>query len=166
MGEAKLLSGEIEAPRSDPDALPLPEDLIEVELTLHAWLDPSMTAYSSQICYIKHGSIRDNILNGLPMWHERYAAVLRQCALFPDLRLFDHADLTEVGEQGVTLVSDDIHNGALFASLTYLFLSRAEVSVLGTAFSLSAGSSQITFSCLHQNIPCALHILESENDIS
>ncbi|KAJ9116975.1 hypothetical protein QFC22_004633 [Naganishia vaughanmartiniae] len=116
LGEARLLSGEIEAPRSDPDALPLPEDQVDVELTLDAWLDPSMTAYSSQISYIKHGDIRDNILNGLPMWHERYAAVLRQCALIPDLKLFDHADLTEVGEQGVTLVSQ----GKIGAKTIYL----------------------------------------------
>ncbi|KAJ9113834.1 hypothetical protein QFC19_000027 [Naganishia cerealis] len=105
LGEARVLSGEIEAPRSRADALPLPEDLVDIELTVERWLDPSMTAYSPQISYIKHGSIRDNILNGLPMWHERYAAVLRQCALLSDLKLFDHADLTEVGEQGVTLVS-------------------------------------------------------------
>jgi hypothetical protein len=108
LGEAKLLSGEIEAPRSDPDALPLPEDLIDIEFVIDSWLDSSMTAYSSQISYVKHGNIRDNILNGLPMWHERYAAVLRQCALIPDLKLLDHADLTEVGEQGVTLVSRNV----------------------------------------------------------
>ncbi|KAJ9101771.1 hypothetical protein QFC21_003110 [Naganishia friedmannii] len=105
LGEAKLLSGEIESPRSNPNALPLPEDLVDIEFEINVWLNPSMAAYSSQINYVKHGNIRDNILNGLPMWHERYAAVLRQCALIPDLKLFDHADLTEVGEQGVTLVS-------------------------------------------------------------
>jgi hypothetical protein len=92
------------APHSYPDAIPLFEDPVPIEFEVTEWIDPTMTAYSPQISYIKHGSIRDNILNGLPLWPERYSAVLRQCALLPDLRLFDHGDLTEVGEQGVTLV--------------------------------------------------------------
>lgn len=92
------------APHSYPDAIPLFEDPFPIEFEVTKWIDPTMTAYSPQISYIKHGSIRDNILNGLPLWPERYTAVLRQCALLPDLRLFDHGDLTEVGEQGVTLV--------------------------------------------------------------
>lgn len=105
LGEATVLQGEIVAPRSSPTAIPLPEDPILTELEIDKWLDPTMTAYSPQISYIKHGSIRSNILNGLPFWPERYSAVLRQCALLPDLELFEHQDLTEVGEQGVTLVS-------------------------------------------------------------
>lgn len=64
-----------------------------------------MTAYSPQTSYVEHGSIRDNITNGLPLWPERYAAVLQQCALLSDFERFHAADLTEVGEQGVTLVS-------------------------------------------------------------
>jgi hypothetical protein len=105
LGEATVLRGEIIAPRSSPTAIPLPEDPIQTELETDKWLDPTMTAYSPQISYIKHGSIRSNILNGLPFWPKRYSAVLRQCALLPDLELFEHQDLTEVGEQGVTLVS-------------------------------------------------------------
>lgn len=125
-----ILKGEISAPLSCPDAIPLPEDAAPPEFDTTKWLDSSMTAYSPQISYIKHGSIRDNILNGLPLWPERYAAVLRQCALLPDLELFDHADLTEVGEQGVTLVSK--HSpGPVYERAQQIALDRAVVSGLG-----------------------------------
>lgn len=102
--EAAILKGEIVSPRSRPNAIALPEDPARFGFDVTEWLVPSMSAYSPQISFIKHGSIRGNILNGLPLWPERYTAVLWQCALLPDLKLFDHADLTEVGEQGVTLV--------------------------------------------------------------
>lgn len=99
-----ILKGEILGPHNRPDAISLPEDAVPLEFDITKWIDPTMTAYSPQTSYIKHGSIRDNILNGLPLWYERYASVLQQCALLPDLELFDHGDLTQVGEQGVTLV--------------------------------------------------------------
>lgn len=105
LGEATILKGEVSAPRSSPTAIPLPEDPNQIEFETEKWLDPTMTAYSPQTSYIKHGSIRDNILHGLPLWPERYAAVLRQCALLADLDLLEHGDLTQVGEQGITLVS-------------------------------------------------------------
>ena len=105
LGEATILKGQVLAPRSSPTAIPLPEDSNQIEFEKEKWLDPTMTAYSPQTSYIKHGSIRDNILHGLPLWPERYAAVLRQCALLADLDFLEHGDLTQVGEQGVTLVS-------------------------------------------------------------
>lgn len=53
--------------------------------------------------YIRHGSVRDNILFGLPFWKERYDEVLHQCSLESDLELLVDGDRTEVGENGVNL---------------------------------------------------------------
>lgn len=47
--------------------------------------------------------IQDNILFGSPYDETRYKQVLYQCALEPDLALFEAGDATEVGEKGLTL---------------------------------------------------------------
>ena len=39
------------------------------------------------------------------MWRARYKEVLRQCSLLGDLELLADGDMTEVGDQGVNLVS-------------------------------------------------------------
>jgi hypothetical protein len=47
--------------------------------------------------------VQNNILFGSPFDSDRYAKVIKQCALERDLLLFDAGDQTEVGEKGVTL---------------------------------------------------------------
>ncbi|OCF60910.1 hypothetical protein L486_00554 [Kwoniella mangroviensis CBS 10435] len=76
--------------------------ILEIQWTTEEWLSDSI-AYAPQQSFIRHGSIRDNVLFGQPMWRERYREALRQAALMPDLELFSEGDLTEVGENGVTL---------------------------------------------------------------
>lgn len=49
------------------------------------------------------GSVRQNILFGLPMDRPRYNAVIRRCALDQDFSSFPHGDKTVVGERGVSL---------------------------------------------------------------
>jgi ABC-type multidrug transport system fused ATPase/permease subunit len=71
--------------------------------TTESWLNESV-AYAPQQAYIRHGTVRDNVLFGQPMWEERYSEVLRQCSLVPDLALMPDGDLTEIGEHGVNLV--------------------------------------------------------------
>ncbi|WWD17007.1 hypothetical protein CI109_101443 [Kwoniella shandongensis] len=102
LGEAKVEQGAVLAPRSAPDATP-PTPLQGVShWTTADWITDSV-AYAPQQSFIRHGTIRDNILFGQPMWPERYREALRQAALLPDLEIFDDGDLTEVGENGVTL---------------------------------------------------------------
>jgi ABC-type multidrug transport system fused ATPase/permease subunit len=99
------VTGHIVAQRTSPDAVPLEPDVGRPRnWTNSSWLNGSV-AYAPQQAYIIHGSIRDNILFGQPMWRERYDQCLESSMLLPDLALLQDGDLTEVGEQGVTLVS-------------------------------------------------------------
>ncbi|EMD39575.1 hypothetical protein CERSUDRAFT_111891 [Gelatoporia subvermispora B] len=60
-------------------------------------------AYAAQESWVQNETIRDNILFGSPFDEERYNKVIEQCALKPDISLFDAGDKTEVGEKGITL---------------------------------------------------------------
>ncbi|KAG6858944.1 hypothetical protein C0991_001605, partial [Blastosporella zonata] len=53
--------------------------------------------------WLRHQSIRDNILFGAPFDDARYDAVLDACALRPDLEVLEDGDLTEIGARGVSL---------------------------------------------------------------
>lgn len=92
------------APRTTPTATPLNGYAIEDAWTTETWLTESVS-YAPQQAYIRHGTIRDNILFGQPMWRIRYKEVLRQCSLLSDLDLLTDGDMTEVGDHGVNLVS-------------------------------------------------------------
>ncbi|KAI0085657.1 multidrug resistance-associated ABC transporter [Irpex rosettiformis] len=60
-------------------------------------------AYHAQESWVLNETIKNNILFGSPFDSERYAKVIKQCALERDLDLFEVGDETEVGERGVTL---------------------------------------------------------------
>ncbi|KLT42676.1 P-loop containing nucleoside triphosphate hydrolase protein [Cutaneotrichosporon oleaginosum] len=102
LGEAKVESGHIISPRSPVNATPLDYPKLRMQWTDEKWLTPTV-AYAPQMSYIRHGSVRDNILFGLPFWKDRYLEVLRQCSLEADLTLLVDGDRTEVGENGINL---------------------------------------------------------------
>ncbi|KAF7979956.1 hypothetical protein HWV62_40400 [Athelia sp. TMB] len=60
-------------------------------------------SYAAQSPWLRHQSIRDNILFGQPYDEERYNAVVECCALQPDLEIFEDGDATEIGARGVSL---------------------------------------------------------------
>ncbi|KAJ7863247.1 hypothetical protein B0H13DRAFT_2237135 [Mycena leptocephala] len=60
-------------------------------------------AYVAQSPWLRHQSIRDNILFGSPMDEERYNAVVECCALNPDFEMLEDGDATEIGVKGVSL---------------------------------------------------------------
>ncbi|KAJ2931797.1 hypothetical protein H1R20_g5295, partial [Candolleomyces eurysporus] len=60
-------------------------------------------AFAVQESWVQNETIRENILFYSPYDEERYKKVLYQCALEPDLELFEAGDATEVGERGLTL---------------------------------------------------------------
>lgn len=98
-----LDQGAFTSPRTKLDATPVNGYSISREWTNELWLQDSVS-YAPQQAYIRHGTIRDNILFGQPMWRARYKEVLRQASLLSDLGLLEDGDLTEVGDQGVNLV--------------------------------------------------------------
>ena len=59
--------------------------------------------YVAQTPWLLNASVRDNITFGEPWDEQRYAAVLRACALDTELPLLPAGDRTEVGERGITL---------------------------------------------------------------
>ncbi|KZT05166.1 multidrug resistance-associated ABC transporter [Laetiporus sulphureus 93-53] len=60
-------------------------------------------SYAAQTPWLRHQSIRDNILFGYPYDEERYNAVVECCALKPDLEMLEDGDATEIGARGVSL---------------------------------------------------------------
>ncbi|PIL29150.1 ATP-binding cassette transporter [Ganoderma sinense ZZ0214-1] len=60
-------------------------------------------SYAAQSPWLRHQSIKDNILFGYPYDEERYKAVVECCALKPDLDILEDGDATEIGARGVSL---------------------------------------------------------------
>ncbi|XP_062074492.1 ABC transporter C family member 10-like [Humulus lupulus] len=60
-------------------------------------------AYVSQSAWIQSGTIKENILFGSPMDHDRYQETLEKCSLVKDLEMLPFGDLTQIGERGVNL---------------------------------------------------------------
>ncbi|KAJ6590816.1 P-loop containing nucleoside triphosphate hydrolase protein [Mycena sp. CBHHK59/15] len=81
-------------------------------------------AYAAQESWVLNETIRDNILFDTPFDEERYNKVLHQCALEPDLGLFQAGDQTEVGEKGLTL------SGGQKARLTLARAVYSKASIL------------------------------------
>ena len=60
-------------------------------------------AYASQDPWLFSGSVRENILFGLPYNNYWYKKVIEACAMTRDLSLFPFGDKTLVGDRGMTL---------------------------------------------------------------
>ena len=58
-------------------------------------------AYAAQSPWLRHQSIKDNILFGYPYDDARYHAVIETCALRPDLDILEDGDETEIGARSV-----------------------------------------------------------------
>ncbi|KAI9179144.1 hypothetical protein H9P43_005806 [Blastocladiella emersonii ATCC 22665] len=58
-------------------------------------------ALVSQEPWLLNGTLRDNVLFGLPFDEQRYARVLHACALLPDLRQLPDEDMSLIGDRGV-----------------------------------------------------------------
>ncbi|KII83760.1 hypothetical protein PLICRDRAFT_119100 [Plicaturopsis crispa FD-325 SS-3] len=60
-------------------------------------------SYAAQSPWLRHQSIKDNILFGYPYDEQRYNDVVDCCALQPDLDMLEDGDNTEIGARGVNL---------------------------------------------------------------
>ncbi|TFK50633.1 P-loop containing nucleoside triphosphate hydrolase protein, partial [Heliocybe sulcata] len=89
LGEMTALSGRV-VMLKDPSR-------IDANGLMHA------ISYSAQSPWLRHQSIRDNILFGYPYDEKRYEEVIDACALRPDLDILEDGDSTEIGARGVSL---------------------------------------------------------------
>ncbi|PNH10985.1 ATP-binding cassette sub-family C member Sur [Tetrabaena socialis] len=60
-------------------------------------------SYAPQDPWVMAGSVRDNVLLGLPLHERLYGQVLHACALLPDLEAMPAGDLAPVGDHGCNL---------------------------------------------------------------
>eukprot|EP00050_Salpingoeca_kvevrii_P019493 m.86620 g.86620 ORF g.86620 m.86620 type:complete len:1342 (+) comp8438_c0_seq2:3-4028(+) len=75
----------------------------ELDLKTGTLQRPARVSYCSQEPWLLSLTIKENILFGLPEDPERYAAVIKACALEKDIESFPLGHETRVGERGVTL---------------------------------------------------------------
>ncbi|KAK4162527.1 hypothetical protein QBC43DRAFT_215287 [Cladorrhinum sp. PSN259] len=125
LGEVKLLDGHIKRPRPpviDESATYIPQS---------EWIIPQLVAFVSQSPWIESGTVKENVLFGLPFVKERYRKVLAACALEKDIELLVDGDETEVGPKGVTLSGGQRWRTALARAL----YSRAGILVLDDVLS-------------------------------
>ncbi|KAF8178262.1 multidrug resistance-associated ABC transporter [Pholiota molesta] len=100
LGEAEILSGRMNCPRTPPDSLSVvPHLTIQKE----DWIVDGACAYVSQTPWLRNASFKDNILFNLPYDEERYLQTLEVCALVHDLEIFEDGDMSEIGEHGINL---------------------------------------------------------------
>ncbi len=126
LGEVKLLSGKIQVPEAPPVSIIESKDIGESN-----WILPSLTAFVSQTPWVESGTLRENILFGMPYRESRYQKVLEACALEKDVELLADGDETEVGPKGVTLSGGQRWRVALARAL----YSRAGILVLDDVLS-------------------------------
>ncbi|KAL0574916.1 hypothetical protein V5O48_007038, partial [Marasmius crinis-equi] len=89
LGEMTLLSGHILLSKSP--------HLLDSNGFTHT------VSYASQTPWLRHQSIKENILFGYPLDEERYERVVDACALKPDFDVLEDGDGTEIGARGVSL---------------------------------------------------------------
>ncbi|EKD03427.1 hypothetical protein A1Q2_02282 [Trichosporon asahii var. asahii CBS 8904] len=99
LGEADLVAGQVEAPRSKPDAMSQAED----KLTSAEWIIKDNVAYVPQQAWLQNATIKDNIIFSSPWDPVRYAQVIEACSLTTDLEILEDGDETEIGEKGLNL---------------------------------------------------------------
>lgn len=94
LGETRQLSGQTFMPCVVARSL--------VEVDFQTGLSDTV-AYCSQSPWLLGATIKENILFGQNYDERRYKAVVRACALEPDLKILEYNDETEVGEKGTSL---------------------------------------------------------------
>lgn len=88
-------------------------------------------AYCAQNAWVLNATLRDNVLFGQEYDEARYIEAMDMCCLGPDCQALASADLTEIGEKGVTLSGGQKAR----VSLARAVYSRASVLLLDDVLS-------------------------------
>ncbi|RSL68019.1 hypothetical protein CEP54_002988 [Fusarium duplospermum] len=121
LGECHVIQGAVQRPQcatQDMNGTPSAEN--------NCWLLKNTTAFVPQNPWIEAGTLRENILFGLPYNEARYQQVLSACALVPDLKALPDGDKTNLGSNRVNLSGGQKMRVALARAL----YSRADILVL------------------------------------
>ncbi|KAK4161185.1 P-loop containing nucleoside triphosphate hydrolase protein [Cladorrhinum sp. PSN259] len=124
LGEADVLGGGIFVPKA-------PSERYDDRATKANWIIPNEIAYVAQIPWMENGTIKENILFGLPYDHQRYKKTIDVCALTQDLALLTDGENTEIGANGVNMSGGQKWR-VMLARAIY---SRAGILVLDDIFS-------------------------------
>ncbi|KAB8239478.1 putative ABC transporter [Aspergillus alliaceus] len=123
IGEADLLQGQILFPQRHSQRA--------YDASINEWTIDTSIAFVPQNPWIENGTVRENILFGLPLNPERYRDVLRACCLQDDLDSMQDGDQTDLGANGVNLSGGQKWRVALARAL----YSHAGIIVLDDIFS-------------------------------
>ncbi|KAL8942523.1 MAG: hypothetical protein Q9216_001624 [Gyalolechia sp. 2 TL-2023] len=126
IGEVDIFNGAVRRPHPSLD-----HPIQSVILLGEDWILPKHTVFVAQTAWIENGTLRANVLFGLPFYHSRFVAVLDACTFSPDIAAMENGDLTEIGSHGVNL-SGGQRSRLTMARALY---SRAEVIVMDDVFS-------------------------------
>ncbi|CAG9962913.1 unnamed protein product [Clonostachys byssicola] len=126
IGEADLIEGFINVPKRPGTACE--EDEYH---QYDSWVIPGSVAYIGQNPWLENGSLRDNVLFGLPFLKSRYDAVIVACALRDDLTILPDGDSTELGANGVNLSGGQKWR----VTLARAIYSRADILIMDDVFS-------------------------------
>ncbi|GAA5987197.1 hypothetical protein JCM11641_006056 [Rhodosporidiobolus odoratus] len=99
LGELTMVSG----PTGSGKSSLLLGLLGELEIVTGTVELPPAVSYAAQHPWLESLSVKDNVLFGYPADEKRYRAVIKACALEPDLAFLSEGDQTHVGERGVSL---------------------------------------------------------------
>jgi hypothetical protein len=94
-------------------------------------------SYAAQSPWLRHQSIRDNILFGYPYDDERYKAVIECCALQTDLDILEDGDATEIGARYVHVSSHLLpydETSPIFAEASVFQEARKPGNMIGIQF--------------------------------
>lgn len=123
LGEADLLEGSISVPPALQTSCPS-------TARMENWTQSGSVAYVAQNPWLTNGSLRNNILFGLPFNQQRYDQVVEATSLRHDFSVLTDGDATEIGENGVNLSGGQKWR----VTLARAIYSRAEILILDDIF--------------------------------
>ena len=125
LGESEVMSGSVQVPLRGQ------EMWNSASTSGGQWIIDTAIAYVAQNPWTEDGTIKDNILLGLPFDRNRYQQVLFAAGLERDLDILPDGDQTDIGANGVNLSGGQ----RLRISFARALYSRAGILVMDDIFS-------------------------------